>query len=215
MSRLNPETNEWLCKIVLFTPPTETALDLGRQLLEALPEAECTLHRDPQQAGDATLVATYKPQTSTLADIQPIYAFHALRSTNSTAVDRQHLLGSVDGVVLLTDATNLEASNTAARELERFLGMYGKMISTLPVVVLATTTLSDEQQQNLNASDLSVFAAESDDALRRTVATLIDRLEQESGFAGISFDLDEIDEDSDSVDWDDVEFDDLHAYDDE
>ncbi len=215
MSRLDPETNQWLCKIVLFAPPSDTGLALTRQLLASLPSKHTENSWDTPVAGEATLVARYKPATTTLNDIKPLYSIHALRTANSSAVDRQHLLGNVDGVVLLLDANDMDSTMQTERELERCLGMFGKMIATLPTVLLSNAPLSEDQQSSLNPNDKSLFVGDTNTNLQRALTTLIGQLEQDSGFAGFGFDLDDIDDDLEDTDWDDIEFDDLHAYDDD
>ena len=215
MSRLDHDANEWLCKIVLFGPPTIGAVKLGAQLVTALPAGEREVLWDTPVASDSTLVARYRPAASALVDIQPVYSIHAFRTAGSTATDRQHLLGNVDGVILLLDTANLEASGFAERELERFLGMFGKMISTMPVVFLSSAPLDESQQALLNPRNQSLFAGDTPAALTRALTTLTSLLEEDSGFAGLGFDVDAFESEEVLDEDDDIEFDDLHAYDDD
>lgn len=215
MSRLNHDTNEWECKIVLFGPPTKDAVKLAAHLVTALPAEERELTWDTPPSDDPTLVAKYRPAKSSLVEIQPVYSLHTLRSAGSTATDRQHLLGNVDGVILLLDAGNIEASDFAERELERFLGMFGKTIASMPVVFLSTTPLDEAQQASLNPRNQSLFAGDSAAARIRALTTLTSLLEEDSGLGGLGFDVEAFEEDEAGGDLDDIEFDDLHAYDDD
>lgn len=215
MSRLNHETNEWHCKVVLFGPPTRNAVKLAAQLVTAIPLAEREVTWDTPPAEEPTLVARYRPANAALGDIKPVYMLHTLRSAGSTAADRQHVLHNTDGVILLLDLESEDQSIFAERELERFLSTYGKTIASMPVILLGASPLDDGQQARLNANSLSYFAAENATSLQRALHTLTSGLEEDSGLAGIGFDLDDFDSDGSAVDLDDIEFDDLHAYDDD
>ncbi len=215
MSRLDHDANEWLCKIVLFGPPTIGTVKLAAQLVTALPAGEREVLWDAPVASDSTLVARYRPAASALVDIQPVYSIHAFRAAGSSATDRQHLLGNVDGVILLLDSDNLDASGFAERELERFLGMFGKMISTMPVVFLSSTPLAEDQRTLLNPRNQSLFAGDTPASLTRSLTTLTSLLEEDSGFAGLGFDVEAFESEEAAGDDEDIEFDDLHAYDDD
>lgn len=215
MSRLDHDANEWRCKIVLFGPPTVGAVKLAAQLVTALPAGEREVLWDTPVGNDATLIARYRPAASALVDIQPVYSIHAFRAAGSTASERQHLLGNVDGVILLFDTANMEASGFAERELERFLGMFGKMIATMPVVFLSSSPLDEAQRATLNPRNQSLFAGDTPASLTRALTTLTSLLEEDSGFAGLGFDVEAFDKEEISSNDDDIEFDDLHAYDDE
>lgn len=213
MSRFLPESNQWICRIVVFGPPTTAALQSIRQLTEALPATERKLLWDTP-GKDATQVAIFVPATHTLGALRPIYSIHALRETTQTEVERQKVLYAADGVVLVIDPADPEASRFAERDLERFLGMYGKMIATMPVVVLSTTELDAATRATFHIGDepLFVSAAHSPAALKALTA----ELEQDSGFAeDFGFDSDADVDDDDDSDEEDIEFDDLHAYDDD
>lgn len=194
MSRFDPESNEWECKIVLFGPPTAAATELAQQVVNELPAGEYESFWAAEH--DNTLIARYRPAASTL-DVQPLYLLHALRSTAASATDRQHVLGNVDGVLLLIDADQPAASRMAARELERFLGTFGKMIATMPTVVLASATLSDEQLADLHLTDRSMYVADSADRVRRAMTTLTQMLEEDSGLGGFDLDFDALLDDDD------------------
>jgi len=215
MSRLDHDTNEWRCKIVLFGAPTVGTVKLAAKLVTTLPAAERVIVWDAPVGDDPTLVATYRPATSALGDIQPVYAVHALRTAGSTASDRQHLLGNVDGVLLLLDTASTEAASLAERELERFLGMFGKTIASMPVVFLSSTPLDEAQQAAMNPRNQSLFAADTPAGFTRALTTLTHLLEEDSGLAGIGFDLDDFETEEGPSSDDDIEFDDLHAYDDD
>ena len=199
MSRLDHDANEWLCKIVLFGPPTAGAAALAEQVVASLPAGECESFWQKPPASDPTLVARYRPAASSLVDVTPVYSIHALRAAGSSATERQHLLGNVDGVILLIDHANLEASTFAERELERFLGMFGKMIATLPTVMLASAPLDDAQQAALNPSQQSLFDAGDSAAVARSVTALTGLLEEDSGLGGLGLDLDAFDADDDEA----------------
>lgn len=214
MSRLDHEANQWLCKIVLFGPPTENATQLAQRLIASLPAGEHESLWETPQANAPTLVARYRPAATSLVDMKPVYSIHALRKAESSATERQHLLSDVDGVVLLLDSDNLEASRFAERELERFLGMFGKMIATMPTVLLASATLDDAQQTALNPGNQSLFDASNANSLGRAIATLTSLLEEDSGLAGLGLNLDELGsvDDGDGDD-DDIEFEDIDLAD--
>ncbi|HEY1012249.1 MAG TPA: hypothetical protein VGE07_06040 [Herpetosiphonaceae bacterium] len=215
MSRLDHEANEWLCKIVLFGPPTAGAAALAEQVVAALPAAEVESFWANPTAAEPTLVARYRPAASSLVDVKPVYSLHALRAAGSTATDRQHLLGNVDGVLLLLDQANLEASAFAERELERFLGMFGKMIATLPTVMLASAPLDESQQTALNPSQQSLFDAGDSASVARAVTTLTGLLEEDSGFGGLGLDLDAFADDDDDGASGDIDLDAFTDDDDE
>lgn len=215
MSRLDHDTNEWQCKIVLFGAPTLAAVKLAARVVTTFPANEREVLWDNPPADDQTLVARYRPSASSLGELQPVYAIHTFRSAGSTATDRQHILHNTDGVILLIDNDDLEQSQFAERELERFLGMFGKTIESMPVVFLSTQPLDESQQAMFHVGNHSLFAGDTPANLQRAVTTLTSRLEEDSGLAGIGFDLDDFEEDSEEIDLDDVEFDDWHAYDDE
>lgn len=215
MSRLDHDTNEWQCKIVLFGAPTVGTVKLAAQLITTLPAAEREIMWDAPVGNEPTLVAQYRPSVSALTDIQPVYGIHALRTAGSTATDRQHLLGNVDGVLLLLDVASTEEAGRAERELERFLGMFGKTIASMPVVFLSSIPLDEAQRAAMNPRNQSLFAADTTAGFTRALSTLTHLLEEDSGLAGIGFDLDDFEGDDSHANDDDIEFDDLHAYDDD